>query len=69
MYADRIAKLEEYHRDLDHRIAEMQKRGNFDDNTLNELKKKKLQYKDEISKLRKLDWEERHERVDFDDDR
>lgn len=69
MYSDRIAKLEEYHRDLDLRITEMQKSGNFDDNVLSELKKKKLQYKDELSKLRKLDWEERHERVEFDDDR
>lgn len=69
MYENRIALLEETHRLLDKQIADLQSSGDFDDQKLSELKKKKLQYKDEISKLRKLDWEEKHERVEFDDDR
>lgn len=69
MYERRIAHLEEAHRQLDQRIDEMERTGNFDDLKLSELKKQRLTYKDELAKLRRLQWEEEHERVDFDDDR
>ena len=69
MYRQRIEYLEESHRALDKHITELQNSGNFDDNKLSELKKKKLQLRDEISRLRKLDWEEQHERVEWDDER
>ena len=36
---------------------------------VHDMKKKRLQILDELSKLRKLQWEEDHERVSFDDDR
>lgn len=69
MYTKRIEYLEESHRVLDKHITDLQNSGNFDDEKLSELKKKKLQLKDEISRLRKLDWEEQNERVEWDDER
>ena len=42
MYTQRIAHLEETHRLLDKHITDLQNSGNFDDNKLSELKKKKL---------------------------
>lgn len=69
MYQQRIAHLEEAHRSLDRQIEKLQQSGVYEDHTLNELKKKKLKCRDEISRLRKLDWEETHERVNLDDER
>jgi len=69
MYEQRLAFLEETHRNLDNHITKLLESGNFDDAKVSELKKKKLQLKDEISRLRRLDWEDKHERVDFDDER
>ncbi len=69
MYKHRIKSLEESHRALDNQINTMEKTGNFKDEVLSEMKKKKLAIKDEISRLTKLQWEHEHERVDFDDDR
>lgn len=69
MYKNRILHLTESHRVLDNQINEIEKTGNFKDEVLSEMKKKKLAIKDEISRLTKLQWEHDHERVDFDDDR
>jgi hypothetical protein len=69
MYEKRISYLEEAHKQLDNRIDEMESSGNFDDTKISELKKLRLTYKDELVKLRRLQWEEDHERVDFEDDR
>ena len=65
MYRSRIQTLEESHRVLDKQIAE----GNYTDEQISEMKKRKLMLKDEIARLTKLQWIEDHERVDFDDDR
>lgn len=69
MYKNRILHLTESHRLLDNQINEMERTGNFKDEVLSELKKKRLAFKDEIARLTKLQWEHEHERVDFDDDR
>lgn len=69
MYTQRISHLTEAHRALDKHITDLQNSGNYDDNSLSELKKKKLQLLDEITRLKKLDWEEQHERVEWDDER
>jgi hypothetical protein len=50
---------------LDKQISE----GNYTDEQISEMKKRKLMLKDEIARLTKLQWIEDHERVDFDDDR
>ncbi len=69
MYENRIKVLEETHRLLDVEIAKLEKSGNFKDEYLSELKKKKLLYKDEIAKLNRLQWEHDHESIDYDDER
>lgn len=67
-YKDRIKHLEEMHRLLDKQINEMQiKHPHVDEQHVAELKKKKLQIKDEISRLNKLQWDEDHERLGYDD--
>ena len=65
VYRSRIQTLEESHRLLDKQITE----GNYTDEQISEMKKRKLMLKDEIARLTKLQWIEDHERVDFDDDR
>jgi hypothetical protein len=65
MYKNRIQMLEESHRVLDKQITE----GNYSDEQISEMKKRKLILKDEIARLTKLQWIEDNERVDFDDDR
>lgn len=64
---DRISFLEESHRLLDKHIDENANR--LSQEELQELKKKRLAIRDEISRLQKIKWEEEHERVDFDRDR
>lgn len=53
MYENRIKHLEEMHRILDKKIDTLEKTGTFEDNQLHEMKKLRLQYRDELSKLRK----------------
>lgn len=65
MYRSRIQTLKESHRILDKQITE----GNYTDEQISEMKKRKLMLKDEIARLTKLQWIEDNERVDFDDDR
>ncbi len=69
MYENRIKILIETHRLLDKQIDEMEKSGNFQDEKLSELKKKRLQFKDEIAILKRKQWEHDHETVNFDDER
>lgn len=57
MYENRIKHLEEMHRILDKKIDVMEKTGTFEDNQLNEMKKQRLLYRDELAKLRKLQYE------------
>lgn len=64
---DRISFLEESHRLLDKKIDEQGKL--MSQEQLQELKKKRLAIRDEISRLQKIQWEEDHERVEFDRDR
>jgi len=59
-YKKRIAHLEEQHHMLDKKIERLILEGKFEDNEIHELKKKKLQFKDEIAKLKQLMQEKRH---------
>ena len=68
-YKSRINHLEEMHKLLDRQINEMQtNHPGVDVEHLAELKKKKLQLKDEISKLNRLQWEEETQRTGYGDD-
>lgn len=68
-YKSRINHLEEMHKLLDKQINEMQtNHPGVDVEHLADLKKKKLQLKDEISRLTKLQWEEETQRTGYGDD-
>ena len=70
MYENRIRHLKDMHRVLDNKIAEHERNHSHSQNQLlQEMKKQKLMYKDEIARLEKLQWEHDHEHVDMDDDR
>lgn len=68
-YRSRLQTLKESHRLIDETIEEKSKDSTYDELKLTELKKKKLQYKDEIRRLERLQWEYEHDSVDFGDDR
>lgn len=70
MYENRIKHLEELHRVLDKKIDDLEKNHpHVEETKIHDMKKQRLLYRDEISRLRRLQWEEDHERVNFDDDR
>lgn len=64
-YRERIKQLTETHRVLDDQIKHLES-NNGDEMRIKDLKKRKLMFRDEISRLNKLQWEETHERVHFD---
>jgi hypothetical protein len=67
-YKSRINHLEEMHKLLDRQINEMQtNHPGVDIEHLAELKKKKLQLKDEIGRLTKLQWDEETQRTGYGD--
>lgn len=68
MYENRIRHLERLHQDVDNRVDVMEKTGVFNDTNLNTLKKQRLEYRDELSRLRRLQYEE-SQQVNFEDDR
>lgn len=68
MYEARIKYLEESHRMLDKKIDGLEKTGKFDDSHINQLKKQRLQLKDQIAALNKKQWEHDHEYIDYDDE-
>ena len=68
-YQARLNILRESHRLIDKAIAEKMKDPNFDELKVNEMKKQKLIYKDEIRKVERAQWEHENETVDFGDDR
>ena len=67
MYKTRIKHLEETHRVLDKQINQLLSTGVFEDTKIQEMKKQKLQLKDEIRRLNRLQWDHDHETVHFDD--
>ena len=67
MYETRIKHLEEMHRVLDNKIETLEKTGVFEDTKLQEMKKQKLQLKDELRRLNRLQWENDHETIHLDD--
>jgi hypothetical protein len=70
MYEGRIKHLEELHRILDKQISDMlRNHPHVEESKVAEMKKQKLQYKDEISRLQRLQWEHDHENINYDDDR
>jgi len=69
MYRQQIARLEQQLKDLDAKILAAEQGNEF---TIDALKDMKIDRNDVYSELRKytrLQWEEDHERVNFEDDR
>jgi len=63
-YKNRIKHLEEMHKILNKQIDDMERNHpHVATDNLTSLKKQKLQLKDEISRLNKLQWELDHETV------
>lgn len=69
MYTNRIKHLKEMHSQLDKLVDRAEIDGVYNDADLNNMKKQRLRYRDEISRLTKLQWEDEHETVNFEDDR
>ena len=67
-YKRRIETLTESDRLIDQAITKMEAEG-ADPLKITEMKKKKLQYRDELSKIERAQWEHDHDTVDFEDDR
>jgi len=57
MYENRIRHLEVMHASLDKQIRGLESTGRFDDATMATLKKQKLALKDQLSELRKKQYE------------
>jgi hypothetical protein len=68
MYENRIQHLEESHRALDRQIDGLERTGRFDDLHLQNLKKQRLQLRDEIAKLTKLQWQHDREYLEADNE-
>ena len=68
MYENRIRHLEEMHASLDKQIRGQESTGRITDETMQTLKRQKLSLKDQISELKRRQWEHDHESVEMDDE-
>ena len=69
MYRNHIARLEQRIKDLDAKILAAEQDKDFDVDALKDMKIDRLDVYSELRKYTKLQWEEEHERVNFEDDR
>jgi len=60
----RILELERLHRDVDNLITVMESRPGAGDMNINEMKRQRLAYRDELSRLRRQQYEE-NQRVGY----
>lgn len=64
-YKARIEAMEKSFDNLTKQLHEAKEKGNHD--TYADLNKKRLDVYDELSRLRRLQWEEMHDKFDLDD--
>lgn len=57
MYENRIKHLEHVHEMLDKKIDIMERTGVFEDNNIHDLKKQRLQIRDQLAELRRKQYE------------
>ena len=69
MYTKRIKELESQHQLLDRDIDAAAKNSKFDAVKLTDMKKQRLALRDQLSDLRRRQWEIEHDCVDQSDDR
>lgn len=69
-YRERIKHLERLHEQIDQEIDNMEKNHpHVDETRVHNMKKQRLQYLDELRTLRKIQWEEDHERTGYGEER
>jgi len=69
MYRQRIARLQQQIKDLDEKILSAESDTTFDKDTLKDMKIDRNELYSDLRRYTKLQWEEDHERVRFEDDR
>lgn len=69
MYKQRIARLEQQLQDLDVKILAAEQDKDFTVDALKDMKISRLDVYLELRRYTRLQWEEDHERVNFEDDR
>jgi hypothetical protein len=69
MYKQRIARLQHRVKDLDQEILAAEKDSNFNKDALKAMLIDRNDVYSEIRRYTKLQWDEDHERVNFEDDR
>ena len=65
--SNQIKFLEKEHASLNKKIDGMEKTGVFKDEQLSEMKRKRLQIKEQLAILRKRQFEENYERLNWDE--
>lgn len=68
MYSTQIKTLENKFNGISTMLDELRKNGDETSDKVKSLNDQRLKIFDEIRRLRRLEWDETHERVDFDDD-
>ena len=69
MYRQQIAKLEQQLKDLDAKILTAEQDKDFTVDALKDIKISRLDVYSDLRRYTRLQWEEDHERVRFEDDR
>ena len=69
MYRQQIAKLEQQLKDLDAKILTAEQDKDFTVDALKDIKISRLDVYSELRRYTRLQWDEDHERVNFEDDR
>jgi hypothetical protein len=69
MYRQQIAKLEQQLKDLDAKILAAEQDKDFTVDALKDMKIDRLDVYLELRRYTRLQWDEDHERVNFEDDR
>jgi multidrug resistance efflux pump len=69
MYRQRIARLQQQIKDLDEKILSAESDTKFDKDSLKDMKIDRNELYSDLRRYTKLQWEEDHERVRFEDDR
>ena len=69
MYRQRIAQLQQKVKDLDIKILAAESDANFNKDALKAMLFERNDVYSDLRKYTKLQWEEDHERVNFEDDR
>ena len=65
-YKDQIRKVTAAHQLLDSQVKHLEMIG-AEKERIDELRRRKLMFQNELSRLHRLQWEEDHERVNLDD--